>query len=154
MLIASIDVIPVGESPQLTSAIKAFTVLTREQKSALARTLDGFVDCLAVETASEKVREVITEHAWHNRANWEDDDWEIWETWGWYRHWGRTVGALPFRSPSVSSNTDWFGYQYSPYLRNYMNTIGTVAFAKVPSKADPAVELFRKTWNIATGQEV
>ncbi|KAL1939685.1 hypothetical protein VTO73DRAFT_9718 [Trametes versicolor] len=127
------DVIPVGESPQLTSAIKAFTVLTREQKSALARTLDGFVDCLAVETASEKVREVITEHAWHNRANWEDDDWEIWETWGWYRHWGRT---------------------YSPYLRNYMNTIGTVAFAKVPSKADPAVELFRKTWNIATGQEV
>ncbi|KAI0334935.1 cap binding protein 80-PB [Cubamyces sp. BRFM 1775] len=127
------DVIPAGESPQLTSAIKAFTVLTREQKSALARTLDGFVDCLAVEGASPKVREVITEHAWHNRANWEIDDWEVWETWGWYRHWGRT---------------------YSPYLRNYMNTIGTVAFAKVPSKADPAVELFRKTWNIATGQEV
>ncbi|KAH9894092.1 cap binding protein 80-PB [Cubamyces lactineus] len=127
------DVIPAGESPQLTSAIKAFTVLTREQKSALARTLDGFVDYLAVEGASPKVREVITEHAWHNRANWEVDDWEVWETWGWYRHWGRT---------------------YSPYLRNYMNTIGTVAFAKVSSKADPAVELFRKTWNIATGQEV
>ncbi|KAI0662877.1 cap binding protein 80-PB [Cubamyces menziesii] len=127
------DVIPAGESPQLTSAIKAFTVLTREQKSALARTLDGFVDYLAVEDASPKVREVITEHAWHNRANWEVEDWEVWETWGWYRHWGRT---------------------YSPYLRNYMNTIGTVAFAKVPSKADPAVELFRKTWNIATGQEV
>ncbi|KAI0676720.1 cap binding protein 80-PB [Trametes maxima] len=127
------DVIPVGESPQLTSAIKAFTVLTREQKSALARTLSGFVDCLAVEGVSPKVREVITEHAWHNRANWEDDDWETWETWGWYRHWGRT---------------------YSPYLRNYMNTIGTVAFAKVPDTADPAVDLFRKTWNIATGQEV
>ncbi|KAI0772512.1 cap binding protein 80-PB [Trametes elegans] len=127
------DVIPAGESPQLTSAIKAFTVLTREQKSALARTLDGFVDYLAVESVSPKVREVITEHAWHNRANWEDDDWEIWETWGWYRHWGRT---------------------YSPYLRNYMNTIGTVAFAKVSSKPDPAVDLFRKTWNIATGQEV
>ncbi|KAI0366193.1 cap binding protein 80-PB [Pilatotrama ljubarskyi] len=127
------DVIPAGESPQLTSAIKAFTVLTREQKSALARTLDGFVDYLAIEGASHKVREVITEHAWHNRANWEDDDWESWETWCWYRHWGRT---------------------YSPYLRNYMNTIGTVAFAKVPSQPDPAVELFRKTWNIATGQEV
>ncbi|KAI0829290.1 cap binding protein 80-PB [Trametes gibbosa] len=127
------DVIPAGESPQLTSAIKAFTVLTREQKSALARTLDGFVECLAVETVSAKVAEVITEHAWHNRANWEDEDWETWETWGWYRHWSRT---------------------YSPYLRNYMNTIGTVAFAKVSSKADPAVDLFRKTWNIATGQEV
>ncbi|KAI8984955.1 cap binding protein 80-PB [Trametes punicea] len=127
------DVIPAGESPQLTSAIKAFTILTREQKSALAKTLDGFVDCLAVEDVNPKVREVITEHSWHNRANWEDEDWEIWETWGWYRHWGRT---------------------YSPYLRNYMNTIGTVAFAKVSSKPDPAVDLFRKTWNIATGQEV
>ena len=40
---------------------------------------------------TEKADEVITEHAWHNRANWEDDAWEIWETWGWYRHWGRTV---------------------------------------------------------------
>ena len=92
MLTGTTDVIPAGESPQLTSAIKAFTVLTREQKSALARTLDGFVDYLAVEGASPKVREVITEHAWHNRANWEVDDWEVWETWGWYRHWGRTVG--------------------------------------------------------------
>ncbi|KAI0637657.1 cap binding protein 80-PB [Trametes polyzona] len=127
------DVIPAGESPQLTSAIKAFTVLTREQKSALARTLDGFVDYLVVDTAGEKVKEVITEHAWHNRANWEDEDWETWETWGWYRHWGR---------------------MYSPYLRNYEETIGTVAFAKVPTAPNPAVELFRKTWNIALGHEV
>ena len=44
--------------------------------------------------------------------------------------------------------------QYSPYLRNYMNTIGTVAFAKVASNTNSAVDLFRKTWNIATGQEV
>ena len=35
-----------------------------------------------------------------------------------------------------------------------MNTIGTVAFAKVASNTNPAVDLFRKTWNIATGQEV
>lgn len=39
-------------------------------------------------------------------------------------------------------------------MRNYMNTIGTVAFAKVKPTANPAVDLFRKTWNIATGQEV
>ncbi len=88
------DVVPAGESEQLTSALKASTVLTREQKSALARTLEGFAEFLAAESASPKVAEVITEHAWHNRANWEDDDWETWETWGWYRHWGRTVSGL------------------------------------------------------------
>ncbi|KAI9063483.1 cap binding protein 80-PB [Trametes sanguinea] len=125
------DVIPAGESPQLTSAIKAFTMLTREQKSALARTLEGFVDYLAVEGVSSKVLEVTTEHAWHNRANWEDEDWETWETWCWYRHWCR---------------------MYSPYLRSYKETIGAVAFDKVPSTPNPAIELFRKTWSITTGQ--
>ena len=88
------DVVPAGESPQLTSAIRASNVLTREQKSALARTLDGFVDYLAAESSSPQVGDVISEHAWHNRANWEDDAWEIWETWGWFRHWGRTVSEL------------------------------------------------------------
>ncbi|KAI0751203.1 cap binding protein 80-PB [Daedaleopsis nitida] len=127
------DAAPAGESPQLTSALKAFTVLTREQKAALARTLDGFVECLATDSVSPTVREVVTEHAWHNRANWEDDAWESWETWGWYRHWNRT---------------------YSPYLHNYVHTLGTVAFGKVSSKPSPAGELFRKTWNIATGQEL
>ena len=34
---------------------------------------------MAVDTVTEKADEVITEHAWHNRANWEDDAWEIWE---------------------------------------------------------------------------
>ncbi|KAI0773723.1 cap binding protein 80-PB [Fomes fomentarius] len=133
------DVVPAaaGESPQLTSALKAFTILTREQKAALTRTLDGFVDYLVAEHAKPTTQEVITENAWHNRANWEDEDWETWETWGWYRHWSRT---------------------YSPYLKNYTATIGTVALAKAKasnaSKPDPAVELFRKTWNIVTGQEV
>ena len=89
----SSDVPAAGESqsPQITSAVKAFNVLSREQKTALARTLDGFVDFLAVEGADPMVREVITEHAWHNRANWEDHAWETWETWGWYRHYCRAV---------------------------------------------------------------
>ncbi|CDO74178.1 hypothetical protein BN946_scf185043.g229 [Trametes cinnabarina] len=126
------DVIPTGESPQLTSAIKAFTILAREQKSALTRTLQGFVGYLASESVNPKVEEVITENAWHNRANWEDEDWEAWETWCWYRHWGR---------------------MYSPYLRNYKETIGPIAFAKVSPNASPAIELFRKTWHIVTGQE-
>ncbi|RPD62077.1 hypothetical protein L227DRAFT_609933 [Lentinus tigrinus ALCF2SS1-6] len=133
---ADADLAPAGESPQLTSAIKAFTVLTREQKSALARAMDGFIDYLAAKSSSTKVAEVITEHAWHNRANWEDDAWETWETWGWYRHWGRT---------------------YSSYLRNYKTTLEAVASDKVrisnSSDPDPVVELFRRTWNIAVGQD-
>ncbi|TFK83265.1 cap binding protein 80-PB [Polyporus arcularius HHB13444] len=127
------DVVPAGESEQLTSALKASTVLTREQKSALARTLEGFAEFLAAESASPKVAEVITEHAWHNRANWEDDDWETWETWGWYRHWGRT---------------------YSPYLRNYIKTLEHLAASKVPvDQGDPVQTLFRRTWNIAVGHQ-
>lgn len=44
--------------------------------------------------------------------------------------------------------------QYSPYLRNYATTLGTVSFAKVGNTGDAAVDTFRKTWNVATGQDV
>lgn len=57
------------------------------------------MDCLAVDEVSAKANDVITEHAWHNRANWEDEAWETWETWGWYRHWGRTVSVLLRSNP-------------------------------------------------------
>ncbi|PCH41554.1 hypothetical protein WOLCODRAFT_137465 [Wolfiporia cocos MD-104 SS10] len=127
------DVIPSAESPAVTTALKAFTTLTREQKAALARAMDGFVDCLVAEARPNPLaREVITEKAWHNRANWGEAEWETWETWGWYRHFGR---------------------MYSPYLRNYVNTIAEVSLSKVAPSPDPAVDLFKKTWNIATGQE-
>jgi nuclear cap-binding protein subunit 1 len=39
-------------------------------------------------------------------------------------------------------------------LRNYATTLGTVSFAKVGNASDPAVEAFRKIWNVATGQDV
>ncbi|KAH9950166.1 MIF4G like-domain-containing protein [Amylocystis lapponica] len=123
-----------AESPAVTSALKAFTTLTREQKAALSRALDGFVDYLAAEDkASPQAREVITEKAWHNRANWSQAEWEAWETWCWYRHFGRA---------------------YSPYLRNYAHTLAAVSLTRVRSNSDPAADLFMKTWNIATGQEV
>ncbi|KZT12669.1 uncharacterized protein LAESUDRAFT_733291 [Laetiporus sulphureus 93-53] len=127
------NVIPAAESPALTTALKAFTTLTREQKAALARTLDGFVGYLAAEDKpNPRAQEVITEKAWHNRANWDETDWETWETWCWFRHFCRT---------------------YSPYLRNYTNTLAAVSLDKLRSSPDPAVDLFKKTWNIATGQE-
>ncbi|KAF9821012.1 hypothetical protein IEO21_00989 [Rhodonia placenta] len=128
-------VMPAAESPALSTALKAFTTLTREQKAALSRTLDGFVSYLAAEDRlSSLAGDVITEKAWQNRANWDQPEWNTWETWCWYRHFSRT---------------------YSPYLRNYVNTLADAALTKVSlSSADPAADLFRKTWNIATGQEV
>ncbi|KAI0761765.1 armadillo-type protein [Irpex lacteus] len=113
--------VPEVESPALTTALKAFSILTREQKAVLSRTLDGFVDCLASATnPNPHAKTVVAENSWHNRANWSEAEWVSWETWGWYRHFCRT---------------------YSPYLRSYSTTLGTVSFAK-------------KIWNITTGQEV
>ncbi|KAL4241306.1 Nuclear cap-binding protein subunit 1 [Abortiporus biennis] len=126
--------IPQVESPALTTALKAFTTLTREQRGALSRTLDGFVDCLVSQTRpNTHASEVITEKAWHNRANWDEQAWLAWETWGWYRHFCRS---------------------YSPYLRSYATTLGTVSFSKVASNDDAAVRLFKTVWNTATGQDL
>ncbi|KAF8239499.1 hypothetical protein L208DRAFT_54676 [Tricholoma matsutake] len=127
---------PIVDNPALTTALKAFTSLTREQKAVLSRTLDGFVACLAPVSTDAHYnphsRTVVTEKAWHNRANWGRDEWNAWETWGWYRQFCRA---------------------YSPYLRNYATTLSTVSFAKFDGSNDPAVELLKKTWNVATGQE-
>ena len=43
--------------------------------------------------------------------------------------------------------------QYSPYLRNYTQSLEEASMSKVASSG-PAVDLFKKTWNIATGQDV
>ena len=47
--------------------------------------------------------------------------------------------------------------QYSPYLRMHVETLGAVVASKIrisnASHPDPVVELFKRTWNIATGQE-
>ncbi len=79
------------ENPALTSAIKAFSTLTKEQKSVLSRTLEGFMSYLVPSSP-----DVITEKAWHNRANWGKEEWNTWETWGWYRHFCRVVCLSPF----------------------------------------------------------
>ncbi|KAJ7667559.1 armadillo-type protein [Mycena polygramma] len=130
------DEAPAVDSPALTIALKAFASLTREQKGALSRTLDGFVSCLAPGASDSNPnphsRVVISEQGWNERAGWEKDQWNAWETWGWYRQFCRA---------------------YAPYLRNYSTTLWTVSFAKFDGSTDPAAELLKKTWNIATGQE-
>ncbi|KAH7888158.1 MIF4G like-domain-containing protein [Phlebopus sp. FC_14] len=125
------------ESPQLTTALKAFTSLTREQKGALAQTIEGFVSCLVPSPhdlhQNPHGQTVITEQSWGKRASWTDDEWKTWETWGWYRHFCR---------------------MYSPYLRNYATTLSTVGFVKIEGSTNPAAELMKKTWDLATGQDV
>lgn len=94
------DETPAIESPALTTALKAFASLTREQKAALSRTLDGFVACLAPSPSdlnpNPHANVVITERAWHNRASWDGDQWNTWETWGWYRQFCRAVSITVF----------------------------------------------------------
>jgi hypothetical protein len=57
--------------------------------------LDGFVSCLAPSPSdlnpNPHASVIITEKAWHNRANWSGDEWNTWETWGWYRQFCRAV---------------------------------------------------------------
>ncbi|KIM34800.1 hypothetical protein M413DRAFT_450056 [Hebeloma cylindrosporum] len=124
------------DNPALATALNAFSSLTKEQKTALSRTLEGFVSCLAPTSsdlhANPQARTVITEKAWNNRANWGRDEWNAWETWGWYRQFCRA---------------------YSPYLKTYSNTLYTVSFAKFEHENDEAANLLKTVWNIATGQE-
>lgn len=42
-------------------------------------------------TSLQGTSAILSESAWYNRANWSDEDWQTWETWGWYRHFCRIV---------------------------------------------------------------
>jgi len=88
---------PVSDNPALTTSLKAYTSLTKEQKTVLARTLDGFISCLApvagTPDANPRARTVISEEAWNHRASWGRDEWNAWETWCWYRHFCRLVSS-------------------------------------------------------------
>ncbi|TBU61259.1 MIF4G like-domain-containing protein [Dichomitus squalens] len=133
---AQLDAAPAGETPQLTAARNAIEVLHREQKAVLRRTMEGFLDYLAVsEAGAEDKTEVLTEKAWHNRANWEDDKWAIWETWGWFRNWVRT---------------------FAPYFTVGDNQQMLEDLAQSMYSAHPThggTRLFQAVWNIAVGQE-
>jgi len=126
----------VSDSPALTTSLKAYTSLTKEQKTVLARTLEGFISCLAPAAgtphANPHARTVIDEEAWNNRANWGRDEWNAWETWAWYRSFCRL---------------------YSPYLRMYAQTLDAVSFSKFNGSDDPAIAILKMAWNVASGLE-
>lgn len=97
-----------AESPQLTTALKAFATLTREQKAALSRAVDGFVDYLVdLDKPNQTAGEVITEKEWHNRVNWNEEQWETWETWCWFRHFCRAVSICCPSNINVLTHNDY-----------------------------------------------
>ncbi|KAF9020629.1 hypothetical protein BDZ89DRAFT_1138556 [Hymenopellis radicata] len=126
----------IPENPALTTALKAFSSLVREQKTGLSRALEGFVSCLAPPESSAhpkpESRTVISPTAWEDRANWGKEEWNVWETWCWYRHFCRV---------------------YSPYLRTYSTTLTTVSFARFEGSEDPAGALLQKIYNTSTGAD-
>ncbi|KAF5337352.1 hypothetical protein D9611_002853, partial [Ephemerocybe angulata] len=62
-----------ADSPQLVAALKAYSSLTKEQRMALSKTLEGFISCLAPSSTAPhpnpQARTVVSESAWENRAN-------------------------------------------------------------------------------------
>lgn len=117
---------PTEDSPQLKTALKAYNTLGREQRAVLSKTLNEFVNAL-VGTST-----VLDESSWNDRHNWSNAEWNAWGTWGWYRNFCRL---------------------YSPYLKAYSNTLGTVAFEKIEGSTEPASLLLKRIWNVSTGQE-
>ena len=69
----------------MTTALKAYASLTKEQRAVLSKTLNEFVRVL------KEADSILNERAWNNRANWSSEEWDLWETWGWYRAFCRAV---------------------------------------------------------------
>ncbi|KAL5508487.1 CBC1 [Sanghuangporus vaninii] len=117
---------PAEDSPALRTALKAYSTLSSEQRGVLSKTLNEFVNALSNTSA------VLSETSWNNRANWTNTEWNIWETWGWFRNFCRL---------------------YAPYLRAHSTTLGTVAFEKIEDSRDDAAQVLKRVWNVSTGQE-
>ena len=56
-----------------------------DQKAVLGRVMEGFGTVLGATDG------FVSEDGWKNRGSWGKREWEIWETWGWYRHFCREV---------------------------------------------------------------
>ena len=80
---------------QLANAEKASSVLAKEQRVALARSLEGFVTALADSGVSPAALEVLTEEGWAKKEDWTREQWEYWQTWGFFRQFARFVRVLP-----------------------------------------------------------
>jgi nuclear cap-binding protein subunit 1 len=83
---------PVEDSPQLSTALRALSSLTREQRMALLAALQAFVGALSAhDIAGGSGIDVLAEQSWNKRAGWGDHEWARWETCAWYKHFCRLV---------------------------------------------------------------
>lgn len=44
---------------------------------------------------------IISESAWDQRSQWEQSEWSMWETWGWYRQFLRAVSKTFHRGVRI-----------------------------------------------------
>jgi len=119
-------------SENLNTAIKTHSILTREQKMALARALDGFVSSLVLQATSAQL-DTLNADGWEYRDQWTQAQWQYWETFGWYRHFCRN---------------------YLAQLRSYAVTLesGPLARAAVIGERSAAGSLIMGIWNVALGR--
>lgn len=97
----SIDMADALDSAALTAALKAHATLTRDQKTALVRALDGFVSYLG---SSASAGAVLSQDSWQSRERWDLDEWSSWQTWGWYRQFCRAVSLIGLCCKERSTN--------------------------------------------------
>ncbi|KZV85661.1 hypothetical protein EXIGLDRAFT_725587 [Exidia glandulosa HHB12029] len=117
---------PTADSEAVISAKKACEVLARDQRTALAKTLECFIQRLTDPAAP---RAVLEPSSWDARESWGAPEWHTWQAWCWYRHFCRA---------------------YAPYLRAYAQSLSIVSFAALPPPESDAVSaLLRRTWSIA-----
>ncbi|KDQ07778.1 hypothetical protein BOTBODRAFT_70220 [Botryobasidium botryosum FD-172 SS1] len=122
----------VSDSPALQTSLKALATLTREQRMTFSRALDEFVAVLT-KSASPSIG-VIGAEAWEGRADWNEEQWQFWEMWGWYRHFCRA---------------------YAVHLGTYAATLETVSLGEtIGGDVGEAARLVRQTWNAALGREM
>ena len=81
----------VGE--EVSKAIKACETLASDQRNALLKALTCFVEALI---SPQAPRTVLQPSSWDKREEWGAEEWNTWQTWGWYRHFCRSVSTIPF----------------------------------------------------------
>jgi len=74
---------PVVQTAAMTTALSASSTLVADQRVALSKALEGFATLLG------KNDDIVTPAAWERRTTWDESEWKVYETWGWYRHFCR-----------------------------------------------------------------
>ncbi|PVF94764.1 hypothetical protein CPB86DRAFT_788751 [Serendipita vermifera] len=116
---------PEEDSTEFQKQTRAHQILVAEQKAVLSRAVEGFVTVLG------GTDNCLSESAWENRGAWTKKEWDIIETWGWFRHFTR---------------------HYAPYLRLYKETLNIVYLSRVAPE-QPAGALMRQIWSITVEQD-